>query len=60
MLNKADQALSLSVAKKTVDREAEIANLQRKVILLYEELRNKTSCHVNCVNKYTVSPVLLR
>ncbi|GAA3969636.1 helix-turn-helix domain-containing protein [Mucilaginibacter dorajii] len=34
---------NLSVAqKKLVDREAEIANLQRKVILLYEELRNKT------------------
>ncbi|RYZ97217.1 MAG: XRE family transcriptional regulator [Sphingobacteriaceae bacterium] len=33
----------LSVAqKKLLDREAEIANLQRKVILLYEELRNKT------------------
>ena len=28
--------------KKIVDREAEIANLQRKVILLYEELRNRT------------------
>jgi transcriptional regulator with XRE-family HTH domain len=35
---------SLSVAqKKLIDRESEIANLQRKVILLYEELRNKTS-----------------
>ncbi|WP_114938490.1 helix-turn-helix domain-containing protein [Mucilaginibacter endophyticus] len=34
---------SLSVAqKKLIDRESEIANLQRKVILLYEELRNKT------------------
>jgi transcriptional regulator with XRE-family HTH domain len=34
---------TLSVAqKKLIDREAEIANLQRKVILLYEELRNKT------------------
>jgi len=34
---------NLSVAqKKLVDREAEIANLQRKVILLYEELRNKS------------------
>ncbi|QEM09530.1 MULTISPECIES: helix-turn-helix domain-containing protein [Mucilaginibacter] len=33
---------SLSVAqKKLIDRESEIANLQRKVILLYEELRNK-------------------
>ncbi|MES2429000.1 MAG: helix-turn-helix transcriptional regulator [Bacteroidota bacterium] len=27
------------VQKKLVDREAEIVNLQRKVILLYEELR---------------------
>jgi len=38
----------LSVAqKKLIDREAEIANLQRKVILLYEELRNnKTSMAV--------------
>ncbi len=26
--------------KKLLDREAEIVNLQRKVILLYEELRN--------------------
>jgi transcriptional regulator with XRE-family HTH domain len=35
---------SLSVAqKKLIDRESEIANLQRKVILLYEELRNNTS-----------------
>src|SRR3954471_21999017 len=33
---------NLSVAqKKLVDRETEIASLQRKVILLYEELRNK-------------------
>ncbi|UOE46776.1 helix-turn-helix transcriptional regulator [Mucilaginibacter sp. SMC90] len=38
---------SLSVAqKKLIDRESEIANLQRKVILLYEELRNKTSVAV--------------
>ena len=38
---------TLSVAqKKLVDRESEIANLQRKVILLYEELRNKTSVAV--------------
>src|ERR1700744_5550358 len=29
--------------KKLMDRETEIANLQRKVILLYEELRNKNS-----------------
>jgi transcriptional regulator with XRE-family HTH domain len=35
---------SLSVAqKKLIDRESEIANLQRKVILLYEELRNKAT-----------------
>jgi transcriptional regulator with XRE-family HTH domain len=34
---------SLSILqKKLLDRENEIANLQRKVILLYEELRNKT------------------
>ncbi len=34
---------NLSIAeKKILDREIEIANLQRKVILLYEELRNKT------------------
>jgi len=32
---------NLSIAqKKIMDRETEIANLQRKVILLYEELRN--------------------
>jgi transcriptional regulator with XRE-family HTH domain len=38
---------SLGVAqKKLIDRESEIANLQRKVILLYEELRNKTSVAV--------------
>lgn len=38
---------NLSIAqKKLIDREAEIANLQRKVILLYEELRNKTSVAV--------------
>jgi len=37
------QVSTLSIAqKKIVDREAEIANLQRKVIFLYEELRNKT------------------
>jgi len=35
---------SLSLAqRKLIDRESEIASLQRKVILLYEELRNKTS-----------------
>jgi transcriptional regulator with XRE-family HTH domain len=28
------------IQKKLLDREAEIVNLQRKVILLYEELRN--------------------
>ena len=28
------------IQKKLVDRESEIVNLQRKVILLYEELRN--------------------
>jgi transcriptional regulator with XRE-family HTH domain len=34
---------NLSIAqKKLIDRESEIANLQRKVILLYEELRNKS------------------
>ena len=33
---------SLSILQKKLnDRESEIANLQRKVILLYEELRNK-------------------
>jgi len=37
----------LSIAqKKLLDRETEIATLQRKVILLYEELRNKTSIAV--------------
>ena len=37
------QISSLSIAqKKITDREAEIANLQRKMILLYEELRNAT------------------
>jgi len=35
---------NLSIAqKKITDRETEIANLQRKVILLYEELRNKAT-----------------
>ncbi len=34
---------NLSIAqKKLIDRESEIASLQRKVILLYEELRNKS------------------
>jgi len=37
------QLSNLSIAqKKILDRETEIANLQRKVILLYEELRTKT------------------
>ncbi|WP_158995915.1 helix-turn-helix domain-containing protein [Mucilaginibacter sp. L196] len=37
----------LSIAqKKLLDRETEIATLQRKVILLYEELRNKTAIAV--------------
>src|ERR1700743_2131965 len=38
------QTSNMSIAqKKIMDREAEIANLQRKVILLYEELRNKSA-----------------
>jgi transcriptional regulator with XRE-family HTH domain len=38
---------SLSIAqKKLTDRESEIANLQRKVILLYEELRNNSKVAV--------------
>lgn len=42
--NVEQQVSSLSIAqKKIIDREAEIANLQRKVILLYEELRNRTA-----------------
>ena len=41
------QISNLSIAqKKILDREIEIANLQRKVILLYEELRNKTNVTV--------------
>lgn len=41
------QVSNLSIAqKKIIDRETEIANLQRKVILLYEELRNRTSAAV--------------
>ena len=37
------QVSNLTIAqKKVMDREAEIASLQRKVILLYEELRNRT------------------
>ena len=41
------QVSNLSIAqKKILDREAEIANLQRKVILLYEELRNRTAATV--------------
>jgi transcriptional regulator with XRE-family HTH domain len=36
------QHSSLNIAQKKIsDREVEIANLQRKVILLYEELRNR-------------------
>jgi transcriptional regulator with XRE-family HTH domain len=31
------------VQKRLIDRESEIVNLQRKVILLYEELRNAKS-----------------
>src|SRR5277367_5479290 len=34
------------IQKKLTDREAEIATLQRKVIELYEELRNKSSIAV--------------
>jgi transcriptional regulator with XRE-family HTH domain len=34
------------IQKKLIDREGEIANLQRKVIELYEELRNKNSIAV--------------
>ncbi len=38
------QPSDLSVLrKKLTDRESEIVNLQRKVILLYEELRNSKS-----------------
>ena len=41
------QVSNLNVAqKKILDREAEIANLQRKVILLYEELRGKVTAIV--------------
>jgi transcriptional regulator with XRE-family HTH domain len=37
------QVSNLSILqKKILEREMEIANLQRKVILLYEELRNRT------------------
>ena len=34
------------IQKKLTDRETEIASLQRKVIELYEELRNKSSVAV--------------
>jgi len=45
--NHEPQASNLSIAqKKITDREAEIANLQRKVILLYEELRNRVPAAV--------------
>jgi transcriptional regulator with XRE-family HTH domain len=38
------QDLSLSIIqKKLIDRESEITNLQRKVILLYEELLSKSN-----------------
>lgn len=37
-----DQSLNV-IQKKLVDREAEITNLQRKVILLYEELLSKNN-----------------
>ena len=38
-----EQVSHLNVAqKKIMDREAEIAHLQRKVILLYEELTNRS------------------
>jgi transcriptional regulator with XRE-family HTH domain len=38
------QVSNLSIAqRKILDREAEIANLQRKVIVLYEELRSRTA-----------------
>jgi transcriptional regulator with XRE-family HTH domain len=41
------QVSSLTIAqKKILDREAEIASLQRKVILLYEELRNSSHAMV--------------
>ena len=41
------QVSNLNVAqKKILEREMEIANLQRKVILLYEELRNRTAALV--------------
>ncbi|MFD2864518.1 helix-turn-helix domain-containing protein [Mucilaginibacter antarcticus] len=42
------QPSNLSIVQKRLsDREAEIVNLQRKVILLYEELRSsKTAIHL--------------
>lgn len=41
------QVSNLSILqKKILEREMEIANLQRKVILLYEELRNRTAATV--------------
>src|ERR1700710_800041 len=40
----APQTSHLTIAQKKIsERETEIANLQRKVILLYEELRNRTT-----------------
>ena len=41
------QVSNLNIAqKKILEREIEIANLQRKVILLYEELRTRTAAVV--------------
>lgn len=41
------QVSNLNIAqKKILERETEIANLQRKVILLYEELRTRTAAVV--------------
>ena len=41
------QVSNLNIAqKKILERELEIANLQRKVILLYEELRTRTAAAV--------------
>ncbi len=41
------QVSNLNIAqKKILEREMEIANLQRKVILLYEELRTRTAAVV--------------
>ncbi|MFI5158892.1 MAG: helix-turn-helix domain-containing protein [Sphingobacteriales bacterium] len=41
------QVSNINIAqKKILEREIEIANLQRKVILLYEELRTRTAAVV--------------